>query len=171
MLKLAVECISIHSIANTRPVWTCSNLITVRFLEMKHILGAQLLISLPTFLIAWPVVFSSSQHLKIVHSYPIEMSDLEALVGPLAPAQFIPCSQYNIKFERLYIVNGLANFSASNATFIQNSGNRGGALALIGWSSLLVGTKGNYLFAENTAMDRGSAIILTPGRQALLHCI
>ena len=78
-------------------------------------------------------------------------------------------SQYSIKFEghtkffnnsgtALYMVNGLADFSAGNVTFLQNKGIRGGAVALIGLSSLLVGTDGDYLFMNNTAMDRGGAI-------------
>ena len=78
-------------------------------------------------------------------------------------------SQYTLKFTghtmfcnnsgtALYIVNGLADFSAGNATFLSNEGIKGGALALIGLSSLLVGREGNYSFINNTAMDRGGAI-------------
>ena len=78
-------------------------------------------------------------------------------------------SQYTIKFEghtmfcnnsgtALYIVSGVADFSDGNATFLRNKGIRGGALALIGLSSLLVGREGNYSFINNTAMDRGGAI-------------
>ena len=78
-------------------------------------------------------------------------------------------SQYSIKFAghtmfynnsgtALYIVNAFANFSDGNATFLSNRGIRGGALAMIGKSSLLVGRKGSYSFIDNTAMDRGGAI-------------
>lgn len=78
-------------------------------------------------------------------------------------------SQYSLKFighntffnnsgTALYLVNGLADFSNSSATFECNEGNRGGAVALIGLSSLLVGTEGSYLFKDNTALDRGGAI-------------
>ena len=78
-------------------------------------------------------------------------------------------SQYTIKFTghtmfynnsgtALYIVNGLADFSAGNATFLFNKGIRGGALALIGLSSLLVGREGNYSFINNSAMYSGGAI-------------
>ena len=58
----------------------------------------------------------------------------------------------------LYMVNGIADFSNGNATFKQNHGNRGGAVALIGLSSLLVGAEGNYLFMDNTATDSGGAL-------------
>ena len=78
-------------------------------------------------------------------------------------------SQYSIIFEghteffnnsgtALYMVNGFADFSNGNVTFNHNSGIRGGAVALIGLSFLLVGTEGQYLFLNNTAMDRGGAI-------------
>ena len=81
-------------------------------------------------------------------------------------------SQYSLEFlgntefvgnsgTALYMVNGIADFSNGNVTFKKNSGNRGGAVALIGLSSLLVGTEGSYLFIDNTAMDRGGA----------LHCL
>ena len=58
----------------------------------------------------------------------------------------------------LYMVNGIADFSNGSVTFKQNRGNRGGAVALIGLSSLLVGTEGNYLFKDNTATDSGGAL-------------
>ena len=78
-------------------------------------------------------------------------------------------SQYTINFEghtnfsnnsgtALYIVNGVANFSHGDAVFLSNKGINGGALALIGLSSLLVGRQGTYLFINNTAMDQGGAI-------------
>jgi hypothetical protein len=58
----------------------------------------------------------------------------------------------------LYMVNGIADFSNGSVTFEQNRGNRGGAVALIGFSSLLVGAEGNYIFKDNTAMDSGGAL-------------
>ena len=78
-------------------------------------------------------------------------------------------SQYSISFEghteffnnsgtALYMVNGFADFSDGNVTFSHNTGIRGGAVALIGLSFLLVGTESKCLFANNTAMDRGGAI-------------
>lgn len=78
-------------------------------------------------------------------------------------------SQYSLNFvgntqflnnsgTALYIVNGLADFSNGSVIFKHNNGNRGGAVALIGLSSFLVGTEGHYLFHKNIAMDRGGAI-------------
>ena len=78
-------------------------------------------------------------------------------------------SQYSIRFEghteffnnsgtALYMVNGFADFSDGNVTFSYNTGIRGGAVALIGLSFLLVGTESKCLFVNNTAMDRGGAI-------------
>ena len=56
------------------------------------------------------------------------------------------------------IVNGIANFSTCNATFTNNKGVQGGAIALIGTSSLLIGPGYHYTFINNTAADRGGAI-------------
>ena len=78
-------------------------------------------------------------------------------------------SQYSIIFEghteffnnsgtALYMVNGFADFSDGSVTFNYNNGIRGGAVALIGLSFLLVGTETKCLFANNTAVDRGGAI-------------
>ena len=78
-------------------------------------------------------------------------------------------SQYSIKFEgqtdffnntgtALYVVNGYADFTEGNVTFCHNKGIRGGAVALIGLSSILVATGGNYSFINNTATDSGGAI-------------
>ena len=78
-------------------------------------------------------------------------------------------SQYSIKFEgetvffnntgtALYVVNGYADFTEGDVAFVENSGVRGGAVALIGLSAILVGTEGNYSFVNNTAMDSGGAI-------------
>ena len=55
------------------------------------------------------------------------------------------------------IVDGVADFSSCNATFINNTGVQGGAIALIGGSSLLVGPECNYTFQSNEA-DQGGAI-------------
>lgn len=56
------------------------------------------------------------------------------------------------------IVNGIANFSTCNATFINNTGLQGGAIALIGISSMLIGPGHSYTFINNQAADRGGAI-------------
>ena len=97
---------------------------------------------------------------KIVHSINTNMT-----VG----TGTIYSSQYSINFKghsmfcnnsgtALYLVNGLADFSGGNASFINNRGHRGGAVALLGLSSLLVGPEGNYMFVNNTADDSGGAV-------------
>lgn len=78
-------------------------------------------------------------------------------------------TQTEIKFEgentfeknngtALYIVNGIGNFSASNGIFKGNRGIRGGAVALIGTSTLIVGLEKEYRFNENFAHHQGGAI-------------
>ena len=78
-------------------------------------------------------------------------------------------SHYDLKFERhnhfennvgsaVYIVNGVANFSESSAEFENNVGIRGGALALIGSSSVMVGPNREYHFRNNSALFQGGAI-------------
>ena len=58
----------------------------------------------------------------------------------------------------IMIVNGVANFAYSNATFIRNQGLQGGAMQLIGTTSMLVGAGQEYKFVNNTAIDKGGAI-------------
>ena len=56
------------------------------------------------------------------------------------------------------IVNGIADFSSCNATFINNTGLQGGAIALNGVSSMYIGPQCTYIFIQNRATDRGGAI-------------
>ena len=58
----------------------------------------------------------------------------------------------------LVMVNGVADFSACNATFVNNTGVQGAAIALIGVSSMLVGPGHSYEFINNRASNRGGAI-------------
>ena len=58
----------------------------------------------------------------------------------------------------VHMVNGVANFSNSNVTFKRNLGIRGGAIALIGMSSIIVGRHNKYLFLYNEALYQGGAI-------------
>lgn len=78
-------------------------------------------------------------------------------------------SQLNIKFTSsvlfkgntntaLVVVNGLADFSLCNATFANNTGVYGGAISLVGLSSMVIGSGHEYQFLHNTATDRGGAI-------------
>ena len=79
---------------------------------------------------------------------------------------------YNIGFEdtnyfinnmgtALYMVNSVANFSQSNAFFYSNQGERGGAIALIGASVLLIGPEREYRFTNNSALYKGGALYVS----------
>ena len=78
-------------------------------------------------------------------------------------------SLYNIKFEGynrfenntgtgIHIVNGNINMSQSSITFFNNFGIQGGAVALIGESSIIVGPNRTYEFINNTALGKGGAL-------------
>ena len=58
----------------------------------------------------------------------------------------------------IIIVNGVANFENSNANFTGNYGTQGGAIYLIGTSSMTIGPGHEYYFIRNKALDRGGAI-------------
>jgi len=58
----------------------------------------------------------------------------------------------------LVVVNGAADFSACNATFLNNTGVQGAAIALIWVSSMVVGPGHSYEFINNQASDQGGAI-------------
>ena len=77
-------------------------------------------------------------------------------------------SLYNIKFESsvsfydnigsaFHIVDATADFIKSNAVFHNNYAIQGGAVSLIGSSSMFIGPN-NYSFINNTASDKGGAI-------------
>ena len=58
----------------------------------------------------------------------------------------------------IHIVNGNIDMSQSNVYFYNNSGNQGGAIALIGQSSMIVGPTRNYEFINNTALGKGGGL-------------
>ena len=78
-------------------------------------------------------------------------------------------SLYDIRFEGnnqfennrgtpVYIVNGIADFSQSSVIFKNNQGIRGGAIALLGTSSMIMGPNKSYVFINNKALYQGGAI-------------
>ena len=78
-------------------------------------------------------------------------------------------SLYSVKFEgnnnfenntgtAIHIVNGNIDMSQSSAYFFNNSGIQGGAIALIGQSSMIVGPNKTYHFVNNTAYVKGGGL-------------
>jgi predicted outer membrane repeat protein len=57
----------------------------------------------------------------------------------------------------LYVVNAIVNFQKSSASFVNNIGLQGGAVALVGSSTLIVGPH-DYVFHNNSAYYQGGAI-------------
>ena len=57
----------------------------------------------------------------------------------------------------IHSVNGIVNVVNSDMSFVNNSGIQGGAISLVGTSTLNVGRK-NYEFINNTAINKGGAI-------------
>ena len=87
----------------------------------------------------------------------------------IAGAGIIYSSLYNVKFEgknhfehnigtAIYVVNGNVDLINSDVTFKNNSGIQGGAMALIGRSSMSVGPNRTYNFMNNEAIYQGGAI-------------
>ena len=67
-------------------------------------------------------------------------------------------------FERnwgtaLYVVNAIVNFQKSSASFVNNVGLQGGAIALIGPATMIVGPH-DYVFQNNSAYYQGGAIYI-----------
>lgn len=60
----------------------------------------------------------------------------------------------------IYLVNGVIDLQNSSMLFIHNTGFNGGAVALIGSSTMIVGDN-NYEFINNTAVYRGGAIYVS----------
>ena len=87
--------------------------------------------------------------------------------GALAVAAFIVKFTGRVKFidnncSSLYLVSSIASFDAgTEAIFHQNEGLEGGAIALIGFSSIQVRENSTFHFKENRAMERGGAISVT----------
>ena len=58
----------------------------------------------------------------------------------------------------LAIIGTCVNFTGTNALFYKNSGSSGGAVALLGASSILTGPNTNMMFFDNSASIHGGAI-------------
>ena len=121
----------------------------------------------------------STDHIAIVpvfkncmfmHNYNMDLENSEFQGVQTTPGTgTLFASLYDIKFEgsnsfennngtAIHIVNGKADFSKSNATFKNNKGVQGGAIALIGLSSMIVGPNREYMFVNNEAEFQGGAL-------------
>ena len=58
----------------------------------------------------------------------------------------------------IHIVDGNVNMSQSSVRFFKNYGIQGGAIALIGEASVVIGPNKNYSFINNTALGKGGGI-------------
>ena len=58
----------------------------------------------------------------------------------------------------IHIVNGNIDMSQSSVCFYNNSGLEGGAIALIGQSSMTVGKNRTYIFQNNSALGKGGGL-------------
>ena len=84
--------------------------------------------------------------------------------GAFSASEFYVRFKGNIVFENntcsaIYLTSSILKFSqGTSATFADNSGSEGGAMAVIGFSSLHVQENSTFLFKNNTATERGGAI-------------
>ena len=65
---------------------------------------------------------------------------------------------YNNTGSALFVVGAQVNFNGSTAIFSNNSGLDGGAIALLGVTTILIGPNTNMTFVNNTANRYGGAI-------------
>lgn len=65
---------------------------------------------------------------------------------------------YNNTGSALFVVGAQVNFNGSTAIFNNNSGSDGGAIALLGVTTILIGPNTNMTFVNNTANRYGGAI-------------
>ena len=116
----------------------------------------------------YTAIVPTFRNCTFIHNNVLINSGLHHL-QKIAGSGTLYASLYDIRFEGynhfannigtpIYIVNGITNFSNSNVTFESNLGIRGGAIALIGTSSIIVGNGKTYLFTNNTAQYQGGAI-------------
>ena len=110
-------------------------------------------------------VFRNCTFLGNAASYSNDSSNTQRATG----IGTLYASLYNIRFEQMncfennrgtgvYMVNGVADFSNSSAIFKENAGIRGGAIALIGSSAMIVGPSRDYRFENNRAHFQGGAL-------------
>jgi hypothetical protein len=65
---------------------------------------------------------------------------------------------YNNSATALAVVGSPVDFTETQALFLKNDGYRGGAIALLGSTYILIDNKTELLFIDNMAVDKGGAI-------------
>ena len=76
----------------------------------------------------------------------------------LSEVQFQGCNHFaNNVGSAIYVVNGIVNFHFSSVHFVNNTGLHGGAIALIGSSTIIIGAN-DYEFIDNKALYQGGAV-------------
>ncbi len=99
------------------------------------------------------------------NSVRFHMQELQQAIGTGAMFSSLLNIRFisSVHFEQnadtaLIIVNAMADFSSCDATFVNNTGVQGGAISLVGVSSMVIGPGHVYQFLHNKATDRGGAI-------------
>lgn len=88
--------------------------------------------------------------------------------GAFLASEFYIHFKGNIYFENnngsaVYLTSSILEFfQGTNATFVDNSGSEGGAIAIIGFSSIRIQEYSTFLFRNNTATEKGGAIFSFP---------
>ena len=101
---------------------------------------------------------------RVVHNYSNPYNEYKISRGAFLASSFYIRFKGNISFESnsgtaMYLTSSIIEFAnETNATFFNNTGLEGGAITLIGFSSLYVKDRSTFSFLNNTAINRGGAI-------------
>ena len=100
----------------------------------------------------------------VVHNYSKPYKEYKIGRGALLVSSFYIRFRGNISFKSnngtaMYLTSSIIDFATeTNAIFSNNIGLEGGAITLIGFSSLYVNDRSTFNFVNNTAINRGGAI-------------
>ena len=151
-------------IPNTLHFDGCTFENNVAYMGSAALMAPSTLFRLSTALPVTPVFRNSQFSSNTVRVYHLYYHKNEGTYG----FGTVYVSSYTVKFQgwshfqnnwgtSLYVVNGVIDFQKSNATFSNNTGLQGGAVALIGSSTMILGPNG-YEFKDNSAIYQGGAI-------------
>ena len=101
--------------------------------------------------------FSNNQIMNL--SDPVHPAGIGTVYVSGIPTDFINSVMFfNNGGSALVVIATQVNFAGTNATFENNSGTSGGAVALLGASWILIGPKSHMTFINNSATQYGGAI-------------